>query len=338
MNSLFQTTPHRRFNALSGEWVVVSPHRTQRPWHGALESASQTDSRLPYDPNCYLCPGNARANGQRNPQYESTFAFDNNFPAFLPDAHLGNYEGSELLQAQGFAGRCRVLCFSPNHNLTLARMSEPELRKVVQLWITETNALSERWQWVQVFENNGELMGASNPHPHGQIWASDFLPTEPAKELKQQCAWFERHHSPLLIDYVRLEVEAQERLIAASLHWVAVIPWWAVWPFETLILPRRQVFKFADLSPAECDDLVVLLRQVLTPYDRLFDCSFPYSLGWHPAPKGVSADAGWQLHAHIKPPLLRSASVRKFMVGYEMFAEGQRDLTPEAAAARLREA
>jgi len=268
MNIFRQDSPHRRFNVLSGEWVIVSPHRTRRPWHGVLESASQTTSHLSYDPDCYLCPANLRANDERNPQYESTFAFDNDFPAFLPDGDGGSLEGPELLQAERLAGRCRVLCFSPRHDLTLARMTEPELGAVVQLWITETKALGERWQWVQVFENKGQLMGASNPHPHGQIWASDFLSTEPAKELERQREWFDRHHSPLLVDYARLEFSRRERMIASNPHWMAVVPWWAVWPFETLILPRRQLFGFADLSPAECDGLGVLLRQVLSAVNR----------------------------------------------------------------------
>ncbi len=346
---------HRRFNRLTGEWVAVSPHRTQRPWQGRTEAAARQPALI-YDPSCYLCPGNRRVGGEINPDYSFTYSFTNDFPAFLPaSSSLPGAGGalelesptrandglaSELLQAQPIRGTCRVLCFSPRHDLTLANMSVPQLRQVVDLWVGEMAELGQRWRWVQIFENRGEAMGCSNPHPHGQVWASDILPNEPAKEWAQQRAWFEQHGRPLLLDYVEQEWSAGERIIAHTPSWVAVIPWWALWPFEVLILPRRAVQRLPDLSHAERDELAQLLRRVLRGYDALFDIPFPYSMGWHGAPTGDGTNdrdyGGWQLHAHIYPPLLRSASVRKFMVGYEMFAEPQRDLTPEAAAERLR--
>lgn len=329
------TSPHRRFNALTGEWVFVSPHRNQRPWQGKLEAAG-FPNRPQYDPQCYLCPGNARANGERNPAYTSTYAFTNDFAAFLPDTPKTGASENALLRGEPQAGTCRVLCFSPRHDQTLAQMPPAELRSVVDLWAEQITDLGKRWRWVQVFENKGEIMGCSNPHPHGQIWASDFLPNEPSKELVQQRAWFERGGTPLLLDYAELELSQGERIIVQTEHWLAVVPWWAVWPYEALIVPRRHVLRLPDLNPAERDDLAELLHRLLVRYDRLFDTSFPYSFGWHGAPTDDGDYSSWQLHAHIYPPLLRSATVKKFMVGYEMLAEAQRDLTPEDAAAKLR--
>jgi UDPglucose--hexose-1-phosphate uridylyltransferase len=326
---------HRRLNALTGEWVSVSAHRAQRPWQGRTELIA-SGSLPQYDTQCYLCPGNVRAGGERNPAYTSTYAFTNDFPAFLPDAAVSDGERHPLLNAHGHRGTCRVLCFSPRHDLTLAQMPEPQIRLVVDLWAQQVTELGQRWRWVQVFENKGELMGCSNPHPHGQVWAGDFLPNEPAKELVQQRAWFQQKGTPLLVDYGALELAAGERLVEQTAHWLAVVPWWAVWPFETLILPRRQVLRMPDLSDVERDDLAVLLRRLLVRYDNLFQTPFPYSMGWHGAPTDDGDYRGWQLHAHLYPPLLRSATVKKFMVGYELLAEPQRDLTPEAAAERLR--
>jgi UDPglucose--hexose-1-phosphate uridylyltransferase len=327
--------PHRRLNALTGEWVSVSPHRTQRPWLGKSEAVSS--ARLPeYDPQCYLCPGNARAGGERNPDYRSTYVFTNDFAAFLPDVPFADVSKHPLLSARTHGGESRVLCFSPRHDLTLAQMSAAQIRPVVDLWAEQVADLGKRWRWVQVFENKGEIMGCSNPHPHGQVWASDFLPNEPAKELVQQRAWFEQKGSPLLLDYAALELADGERVVAQTAHWMAVVPWWAVWPFETLVLPRRHVSRLPDLSPEERDDLAALLQRLLGRYDALFQTSFPYSMGWHGAPTDDGDYRGWQLHAHFYPPLLRSATVKKFMVGYELLAEPQRDLTPEKAAEMLR--
>jgi UDPglucose--hexose-1-phosphate uridylyltransferase len=324
--------PHRRFNSLTGEWVFVSPQRNQRPWQGRVEPTPAA-SRPQYDPQCYLCPGNVRANGEKNPQYRSTYVFTNDFPAFLPDTAGTVIEQHPLLRAHTQAGTCRVMCFSPRHDLTLAQMSPVEIRGVVDAWAEQVTELGQRWAWVQVFENKGELMGCSNPHPHGQIWASDFIPTEVNRELLQQTQWQQKHGRSLLLDYAALESDAGERVVVQNADWIVVVPWWAVWPFETLLLPRRQVLNLPDLTPAERDSLAEILSRALAAYDRLFEVSFPYSFGWHGAPTGSPT---YQLHAHFYPPLLRSATVRKFMVGYEMLGEAQRDITPEQAAQRLR--
>jgi UDPglucose--hexose-1-phosphate uridylyltransferase len=341
---LLSGRPHRRFNSLTGDWVLVSPNRTERPWLGRAEAPAP--ALVPrHDPSCYLCPGNSRAGGQGNPRYTSTFVFDNDFPALL-GAGPGDTAGAlqpgsphraELLQAEPGAGTCRVICYSPRHDLTLAQMSVPEIGAVIGTWTQQSQELGTRWRWVQIFENKGELMGCSNPHPHGQIWAGDFLPTHAAQELAQQSLWQRNHGSVLLRDYAALESSEGERVIAQDEHWLALVPWWAVWPFEMLLLPRRHVREFTGLNAAERDSLAAMLKQLLSAYDRLFEVSFPYSFGWHSAPAGSAPQTdGWQLHAHFYPPLLRSASVRKFMVGYELLAEPQRDLTPEQAADRLR--
>ncbi|MFO1265390.1 MAG: UDP-glucose--hexose-1-phosphate uridylyltransferase [Rubrivivax sp.] len=326
--------PHRRQNALTGEWVAVSPQRTLRPWQGKVETPAAPAGRH-YDPACYLCPGKARAGGVRNPAYASTYAFTNDFPAFLPDgpAIAG---GEPLLQAQSQAGTCRVLCYSPRHDLALGQLPAEQIEAVVDLWADQAAELGERWRWVQVFENRGELMGCSNPHPHGQVWAGDALPNEPAKELARQREWQARNGRPLLLDYARLELARGERVVAQTTHWLAVVPWWAVWPFETLLLPLEPVPARPALDRGQRADLARLLQWLLGAYDRLFDAPFPYSMGWHGAPGGSGAGDGWVLHAHVHPPLLRSATVRKFMVGYELLAEPQRDLTAEQAAERLR--
>jgi UDPglucose--hexose-1-phosphate uridylyltransferase len=266
--------------------------------------------------------------------------FDNDFPAFLADAACADATRGELLRAETHAGLCRVVCYSPRHDLTLGQLPLGQVRGVVDAWATQVRELAARWRWVQVFENKGEMMGCSNPHPHGQIWAGDFIPNEPAKELARQQAWVEARATPLLLEYARLELAAAERVVAANTHWVAVVPWWASWPFETLVLPRRHVQGLPDLSDSERDALAELLHRLLTAYDRIFAAPFPYSFGWHGAPAGMDAAStrGCQLHAHFYPPLQRSATVRKFMVGYEMLAEVQRDFTPESAAQRLADA
>lgn len=330
--------PHRRRNPLTGEWVQVSPHRMQRPWQGR-EDTPVPAQRPAHDPTCYLCPGNARSGGQQNPQYETTFVFDNDFAALLADQGPVTAADHELLQASPVRGCCRVLCFSPRHDLTLAGMDPTEIRAVVDLWAQQVEELSSQYRWVQVFENKGELMGCSNPHPHGQIWALDVLPNEARKEHECQQAYAASHGRPMLLDYADVEAERSERVVDSNDHWLAVVPFWAVWPFELLLLPRRQVAHLPGLDDAERTDLAHILQRLLCRYDGLFGTSFPYSMGWHgrPAHDPTSeAHDGWQLHAHFYPPLLRSASVKKFMVGYELLAEAQRDLTPEAAAAQLR--
>jgi UDPglucose--hexose-1-phosphate uridylyltransferase len=330
--------PHRRFNPLTGEWVFVSPQRTERPWLGKLEAPAAQSQVSSYDPACYLCPGNFRAGGERNPPYTSTYAFTNDFPAFLPQTVPGDSGvcGDLLFRASMQSGVCRVLCFSPRHDLTLAELSVPEIGAVVELWCTQIEELSRTWRFVQVFENKGASMGASNPHPHGQVWASDFIPTEIEKEWTRQRSHWEQSGEPLLLRYAHEESKVRERVILGSDHWLIVVPWWALWPYETLLLPRHARRTLPELTPAERDDLAVTLKRLLVGYDALFSAPFPYSFGWHGAPGGAGSE--WQLHAHVYPPLLRSATVRKFMVGYEMFAEGQRDLTPEEAADRLRRA
>ncbi len=341
--------PHRRLNQLTGEWVLVSPHRTQRPWLGQVEALPPTT--LPsYDPTCYLCPGNTRANGIQNPVYTETFVFDNDFAALLPDTppvHLSiratpssdGARGPTLLHAETERGICRVVCFSPRHDLTLAQMTQAEVRRVVEVWVEQFNELSAI-DWVQsvlIFENRGAMMGASNPHPHGQIWANAQLPNEMRKELSTQTAYWHEHNRCLLCDYLALELAAGERIVLTNETWVALVPFWAVWPFETMILPRAHVGAISDLDEAGRAGLADILRQLTARYDRLFNVTFPYSMGFHQRPTDGFVHDGWHLHAHFYPPLLRSATVRKFMVGYEMLAQPQRDLTPEQAAARLRE-
>lgn len=328
--------PHRRFNPLTGEWVLVSPQRTQRPWQGYTEKIPEA-KRPAYDPNCYLCPGNKRASGAVNDNYTSTFVFTNDFAALSPDTPTQKPVNHDILKSDPVTGTCRVICFSPFHNLTLPEMPEEDILKVVQVWISQTNELLQLYKWVQVFENKGEIMGCSNPHPHGQIWAMSTLPHMAALEDARQADWFTRNGSKLLLRYLDCELEQQERVVLQNDHWVALVPYWAVWPFETLLLPRRHVPRIVDLTAAEQRALAEVLKKLLQTYDKLFNVSFPYSMGWHGAPAGDMHTVYWQLHAHFYPPLLRSATVKKFMVGFEMLAEPQRDLTPEQAAKRLRE-
>ncbi len=327
--------PHRRYDPLAGQWVLVSPHRTERPWQGQVDDAPG-ERRPAYDPGCYLCPGNRRASGDVNPDYESTFVFTNDFAALHPDDGRGADHPRPVLRAEGVAGTSRVICFSPRHDLTLARMGRDGIGRVIDLWADQAAELGERYRWVQIFENKGEMMGASNPHPHGQIWASTSLPTRSAAEDDHQRSYREVHGSRLLLDYAEHETGAGERVVAEDDGWLAVVPYWAQWPFETLVLPRFEVARLEDLGAGGRAGLAGVLERLLARYDNLFRTSFPYSMGWHGAPGGAGGDH-WQLHAHFNPPLLRSATIRKFMVGYEMFGEAQRDLTPETAATRLRE-
>jgi UDPglucose--hexose-1-phosphate uridylyltransferase len=336
--ALFGDDPHRRFNILTGEWVLVSPHRMKRPWQGQLEKLPP-DERPAYDPTCYLCPGNERAGGHRNPRYTGPWAFDNDFAALrLGDTGQDmNVDG--LLVAHQEPGICRVICFSPRHDLSLPQMDVPAIRSVVDLWAEEYARLGARDDvgHVQIFENKGEVMGSSNPHPHGQIWAQQTVPLEPAREWERFGLHYVRHHRTLLDDYLRLELAQQERIVCANDAWVALVPFWAVWPFETLVVSRRPVADLGALDDRERDLLADVVKQLTARYDALFDVSFPYSAGIHQAPTDGDPHPEWHLHLHFFPPLLRSATVRKFLVGYEMMAEAQRDLTPEAAAARLRE-
>jgi UDPglucose--hexose-1-phosphate uridylyltransferase len=329
--------PHRRFNPLTGEWVLVSPHRTQRPWQGQVERV-QEEAIPQFDPACYLCPGNARAGGVKNPRYKDTFVFDNDFAALKPDTPPADMNREDLLIANSEAGRCRVVCFSPRHDLTMARMSAPELKPVVDVWVAEFRDLGAdpRINSVQIFENRGAMMGCSNPHPHGQIWANQTLPNELEKELYSFGAHFQEHSSSLLADYLALELKEQERIVSVNEHFVLLVPFWAVWPFETLVISRRPVSSLLELADDELTALAEILRQAAVRYDNLFQTSFPYTMGFHQRPTDGEQHPEFHLHAHFYPPLLRSATVRKFMVGYEMLAMPQRDITPEAAAAQLR--
>ncbi|NJK81259.1 MAG: UDP-glucose--hexose-1-phosphate uridylyltransferase [Chloroflexaceae bacterium] len=334
----FTHLPHRRRNLLTGEWVLVSPQRTQRPWQGQTETPP-ADHLPAYDPTCYLCPGNARAGGKQNPSYTSTFVFENDFPALRPDTSPQHTERGSLLEATSERGMCRVVCFSPRHDLTLADMDVPAIRAVVDLWVAQFEELGALpWvQSVQIFENRGAMMGSSNPHPHGQIWANECLPNELVKELTQQRTYYQQHGRPLLIDYLELELERGERVVGQNEQFVVLVPFWAVWPFEALLLPRRHCTSLAELTDDERTALAAILKQLTSGYNRLFQVSFPYSMGFHQPPTDGAAYPEWHLHAHFYPPLLRSATVRKFMVGYELLAQPQRDITAEQAAERLRD-
>ena len=330
--------PHRRFNPLRQDWVVVSPHRTARPWQGQGEPVQ--DHRPPaYDPTCYLCPGNVRANGATNPHYTATFAFDNDFAALLPEAAASAPDPSPLLIQSPERGVCRVLCFSPRHDLTIPVMEPAAIRVVIDAWVAECDRLAALdWTgYALVFENRGAMMGASNPHPHCQIWATEHVPNEPAVERAALAAYRERLGSCLLCDYASLEIARGERVVCANDAFVAVVPFWAVWPFETLVIARAHVAAMSDLGTSQRDGLADMLKRLTTRYDNLFETSFPYSMGFH-QPIRPGPEAGHDhFHAHFYPPLLRSATVRKFMVGFELLGSPQRDLTPEQAAARLQQ-
>ncbi len=328
------TPAHRRYNPLTGEWVLVSPDRTQRPWLGHTEP-SEVEHPPAYDPTCYLCPSNTRLSGDENPPYESTFVFTNDFAALRPGLEPSAVEDG-LLRSETQSGTCRVICYSPRHDLRMSLMEPSDIEAVIDLWQVQTADLGERYRWVQVFENSGEAMGASNPHPHGQIWAGDALPTVPEREDTAQRRYANEHSSSLLGDYLAQE-DHGERVVVDGDDWTALVPYWATWPFETIVIPKVPTHRITEVDEASRASLAAVLSELLTRYDNLFEHPFPYSMGWHGAPFGESDVSHWQLHAHFFPPLLRSATVRKFMVGYELLAEAQRDLTPEEAAARLRE-
>lgn len=334
----FASDPHRRFNPLTGEWVLVSPHRTQRPWQGQVERTAAA-VELSYDPVCYLCPGNSRAGGLANPVYTSTYVFDNDFAALLPATQPWEHNEGDLFVARSESGRCRVICFSPRHDLTLARMTVPQIRHVVDVWTSEYAALAAdpRIASVQIFENRGAIMGCSNPHPHGQIWANQTQPNELAKEVAHFQQYQQRHGGGLLADYLAMELNKAERIVCANEHFVTLVPYWAVWPFETMVISRRAVSGLDQLSEDERQGLADILQQTTIRYDNLFQSPFPYTMGFHQRPTDGGAYPEFHMHAHFYPPLLRSATVKKFMVGFEMLGMPQRDITPETAAQWLRQ-
>lgn len=326
--------PHRRRNLLTGEWLLVSPHRAKRPWQGELAPPSSAQLAT-HDPDCYLCAGNHRVTGEVNPAYDGTFVFANDFAALLPEQ--GQAERHTVFEAVPASGEARVICFSPDHGATLARLPIPAILNVVDAWCDLSAELGAHWAHVQLFENKGAMMGASSPHPHGQAWASDFVPELPAREDQRQRAWLADRGVVLLEEVAQAELAAAERIVEANDHWLAIVPHWAGWPFETLLIARDPVARLEALSPVARSALAEILSRLLRRCDGLFGCDFPYSMGWHGAPHALGTDtAHWRLHAHFLPPLLRSASVRKHMVGFELLGETQRDLTPEAAAQRLR--
>ncbi len=327
---------HRRQNLLTGEWLLVSPHRASRPWQGDKETADRHDAPH-HDPDCHLCPGNMRANGERNPAYEGVYIFPNDFAALISDAP-DPLPADPLLPIASARGEAHVLCFSPDHGRSLPELGIPGVRAVVEAWCDQSARLGKLHAYVQIFENKGAMMGCSSPHPHGQIWASNHVPTEIAKEDERQGAWLDTHDVVLLDAVAEREERARERLVERNAHWLAIVPWWAAWPFETLVIAREPVTGLAEISAPARDSLAEIIARLTARYDNLFGVSFPYSMGWHQVPRGSTNPGAWRLHAHFYPPLLRSATVRKFMVGYEMLAEAQRDLTPEHAAARLRSA
>ncbi len=331
-------TPHRRWNPLLREWVLVSPHRTQRPWLGQVARPAALPP-IEYDPHCYLCPGNARSQGMRNPAYANTFVFDNDYPALLPNVSFGEFETDGLIVARAERGICRVLCFTPRHDLTIPRMKQKEVRQVVDAWTEQHRELAALpWvRHVQIFENRGELMGASNPHPHCQIWANGELPNFPGREQAALREYQQVHGTCLLCAYLRLELEDRERIVCENEEFVGLVPYWAVWPFETLILSRRHTSSLVGLHEKERSHLADILRRMTIRYDNLFETAFPYSMGFHQQPTDGEEHSEWHFHAHYFPPLLRSATVQKFMVGYELLGGPQRDITAESAAARLRD-
>ena len=337
MTTKFDSTehPHRRYNPLTNEWVLVSPHRAKRPWQGQVETLDES-AKLSYDETCFLCASNTRINGEVNENYKNTFVFSNDFAAMKTDTPqiLTN---DPLFKMHTEQGESRVICFSPDHSKTLPQLSVEEISEVVKTWQRQCKELGKVYRWVQIFENKGAVMGCSNPHPHGQIWSQQHLPTLVEKKQYAQSNYFTEYGSNLLQDYAKREVVQQERVVVENKDWVVVVPYWASWPFETLLLPKFVIARMVDLTDKQQITLADILKQVTIRYDNLFNCSFPYSMGWHGAPYDGQPHQEWTLHASFFPPLLRSATVRKFMVGYEMMAEAQRDLTAEQAATRLKE-
>jgi len=341
ISKIFQESPHRRWNPLKREWVIVSPHRTQRPWQGQTEEIAAPPS-LAYDPTCYLCPGNTRAGGHKTPQYSGTYVFDNDFAALQQDTPSTSLDidSASLIRAETERGLCRVLCFDPRHDLTLATMDVAAIRRVVEMWADQAADLGARpdIQYVQIFENRGAMMGASNPHPHGQIWATEHIPDEPLAEIANQRGYSRMHDTCLLCDVLKLELEQHQRIVCENDEFISLVPFWAVWPFETLVLSRAHLGSLTEFSPAQQKGLADILKQQTAIYDRLFATSFPYTMGFHQRPTDGEQYPELHFHGHFYPPLLRSATVRKFMVGFEMLGMPQRDITPEAAAQQLRSA
>ena len=330
--------PHRRYNILTGEWILVSPHRAKRPWQGKVEK-NTASLRKPFDEGCYLCPGNERAGGIKNPVYTETFVFQNDFSALIKEASDFKYNKKDLLIAKGEPGICKVVCFSPRHDLSLADMEQEDIKRVIDVWTNEYVELGKNdfINYVQIFENKGELMGCSNPHPHGQIWAQKSIPVEPAKEQKQFEKYFKENKKSLLKEYLKLELKQKERIVYENEDFAVLVPFWGVWPFETMIISKRHFGSLPEMKEKEKISLAGAIKNLTKKYDKLFEVSFPYSAGIHQSPTDGKSHKEWHFHMHFYPPLLRSASVKKFMVGYEMLANAQRDITPEAAAQRLRE-
>lgn len=328
---------HTRLNILTGDWILVSPHRSKRPWQGKVEDVPP-ENRPAYDPNCYLCPGNKRADGSINPDYKDSFVFTNDFSALLPNTPTGSVDEEGLLIANSESGICKVICFSPRHDLTLPQMQVNDIEKVIELWQKEfaTLASNPSIKYIQIFENKGEIMGCSNPHPHGQIWSSSSVPLELHKETSQQKKYFDEHSKSLLSAYLDIELKKQERIVLENEHFVVLVPFWAVWPYETMIVSKRHMQDITQLNDEEKKCFAAILKQLTAKYDNLFHISFPYSAGIHQQPVNDGAHEEWHLHMHFYPPLLRSATVKKFMVGYEMLANPQRDITAEFAAEKLR--
>ena len=332
----FSNDPHRRYNILTGEWILVSPHRTKRPWQGKVEKRSD-EVRPNYDPSCYLCPGNVRANGTLTPKYEDTYVFDNDFGALLPTTSDDAYKNG-LLVADGEKGICRVICFSPNHALTLPDMEVNDIKKVVDLWQNEYATLGALpyINHIQIFENKGATMGCSNPHPHGQIWAQKSIPQEVIKKSTQQKIYWDKNKSSLLKDYIEQELALDERIVATNEHFVALVPFWAAWPYEAMIVPRRHLQNISQFTEEEKQGFAAILQNLTKRFDMVFDTSFPYSSGIHQSPTDGQTHPEWHCHMSFYPPLLRSATIKKFMVGYEMFGNPQRDITAEMAADTLK--
>lgn len=331
--------PHRRFNPLINEWVLVSPHRAKRPWQGQKETVAN-DGRPEYDPECYLCPGNVRANGEINPQYTSSFVFENDFAALKQEEiEFNESNDATFFRAKPERGISRVVCFSPKHNLTLPEMDLATIEEIIRTWQREYTDLGNvnYINYVQIFENKGSVMGCSNPHPHGQIWAQSSLPTQIEKTQNSLKNYFDKNGSNLLLDYLEKELEAKERIVIENDHFVALVPFWAIWPFEILIICKRHATKITDFNEEEVAAYALILKQLTSKYDNLFETSFPYSSGIHQAPTDGEDHPEWLFHMHFYPPLLRSASVKKFMVGYEMMGESQRDITAEKSAQMLRD-